>query len=47
LIFEFFLNQAACFLKVSLEAVVKTVSLVAKKLYLYADARYSLSLTQY
>ena len=28
---EFFLNQAACALKVSLEAVVKTVSFVAKK----------------
>ena len=27
---EFFLNQAACFLNVSLEAVVKTDSLVAK-----------------
>ena len=30
-ILEFFLNQAACFLNVSLEAVVKTDSLVAKK----------------
>ena len=28
---EFFLNHAACFLKVSLEAVVSTVSFVAKK----------------
>ena len=27
----FFLNQAACFLKVSLEAVVRTDSFVAKK----------------
>ena len=28
---EFFLNQDACFLKVSLEAVVRTDSFVAKK----------------
>ena len=28
---EFFLNQAACFLNVSLEAVVRTDSFVAKK----------------
>ena len=40
-IFEFFLNHSACFLKVSLEAVVKTDSLVAKNtLSATPDAKY-------
>ena len=41
-ILEFFLNHAACFLKVSLEAVVRTDSFVAKKtLSATPDANYS------
>ena len=41
-ILEFFLNHAACFLNVSLDAVVKTDSFVAKKtLSGTPEARYS------